>query len=179
MRLVAQLVLAFALASCSTGPTVGHATDGAFALAIAASSSTYTAGEAIPVTASLTYTGTGTVRISHALQPIAFGVDGFLDGDVHPIFAFKCASSELHAGQPLTVPFAKTGGTVTPNPSFDAFMSDPLLRLPAGVWHVYALASFSESSCGAPGHDIRADIVITVTARAGGSGVLLGPTAHK
>lgn len=144
-----------------------RAADGPFVLEISSPQSGYAAGEAIPISATLTYTGPeATVTVSHALQVIGFGVDGFLDGSVRPIFAFKCASTQLQRGESLTVGFAKTGATMTPDPSFDAFMADPMLRLPPGTWHVYADAEFSEGGCGQPGHQIRAEIVITVSGSA-------------
>lgn len=170
-RLVALAVLlAIAVVgyrALSPRATAARAVDGPFVVEITSPRSTYAAGQAIPISATLTYTGpAATVTVSHALQVIGFGIDGFLDGKVRPIFAFKCASTELQRGMPLTVPFAKTGGTMTPDPSFDAFMTDPMLRLPPGSWDVYADAVFSEGICGQPGHHIRAEIVITVTGAA-------------
>jgi hypothetical protein len=160
------LAVSVAVAACQAGaPSVasGRAVDGPFTVEISSAKSRYAAGEPIQVSATLTYTGPApSVTISHALQTIGFGVDGLLNGNVRPIWALSCGSTELQRGEPLTVPFAKTGGTMTPDPSFDAFMSDRLLRLPPGVWHVYAEAAFSEGRCGQPGRDTRAEIVITV-----------------
>jgi hypothetical protein len=143
---------------------VGRAVDGPFTLEITVPNREYVAGAGIPVTASLTYTGPeASVRIGHALQVIGFGVDEFLGGAIRPIWAFKCGSSLLQRGVPLVVPFAKTGGMLTPNPSFMAYFADPVLRLPPGTWHVYAEASFSEQGCNDIGRDMRAEVVITVT----------------
>lgn len=148
----------------SSPPNVGQAVAGPFTLEITTPNRAYLAGEKIPVSASLTYTGpAASVQIGHALQVIGFGVDGLFDGGIRPIWALKCARTELQRGQPLVVPFAKTGASMTPNPSFQAFLEDPALRLPPGVWHVYAEASFSERGCADPGPDIRAEVVITVT----------------
>ena len=144
---------------------VGRSVDGPFTLEITVSNREYVAGAQIPVTASLTYTGPeASVRIGHALQVIGFGVDGLFGGAVHPIWALMCAASDLQRGEPLVVPFAKTGAALTPNPSFMAYEADPVLRLPPGTWHVYAVASFSEQPCGDSPLDMRAEIVITVKA---------------
>jgi hypothetical protein len=164
--LALALVATVAVTACQAeapGAASGRVVDGAFTVEITSPKSQYAAAEVIQVSATLTYTGpAASIRISHALQTIGFGIDGFLNGNVRPIYAFKCASSELRRGEPMMVPFAKTGGTMTPDPSFDAFMSGSALQLPPGVWHVYAEAEFSEGGCADPGHDIRAEIVLTV-----------------
>ena len=72
--------------------------------------------------------------------------------------------STLTRDVPLTKPFAKSGefsGDDPAAPSFRAFFADPILRLPAGTWHIYALAA----SCSpAPLHfDLEAEIEIAVT----------------
>ena len=167
MRWLLALTLVATLgAAChgsASGSASGRAVDGPFTVEITSAKSEYAAGEPIQVAATLTYTGpAASVRITHALQTIGFGVDGFLNGNVEPIWAQSCGSTELQRGEPLTVPFAKTGASMTPDPAFSAFMTDSILRLPLGVWHVYAVGAFSEGDCGDPGRNIRAEVVITV-----------------
>jgi hypothetical protein len=165
--LVAVALVATLAAAChgsASGSASGRAVEGPFVVEITSAKSHYAADEAIQISATLTYTGpAASVRITHAFQTIGFGVDGFLNGNVQPIWAQSCGWTELPRGQPLTVPFAKTGATMTPDPAFNAFMTDSALRLPPGVWHVYAEGAFSEGGCGDPARSIRAEVVITVT----------------
>jgi hypothetical protein len=165
--LVALALVTTLAAAChgtASGSATGRAVDGPFTVEISSAKREYASGEPIQVSATLTYTGlAASVTITHALQTIGFGVDGFLNGNVQPIWAQSCGLTDLQRGQPLTVPFAKSGATMTPDPAFNAFMADSVLRLPPGVWHLYAVGAFSEGGCGDPGRDIRAEIVITVT----------------
>jgi hypothetical protein len=129
--------------------------------------SEYPAGHPIELAATLVYTGpAASVEIWHAHQTVGFGVAELFGGNVRPVFAFSCESTKLERGKPLVVPFTKTGGTLTPDPSFNAFMDEPVLRLPSGAWHVYAQAEFSESSCTRGMHSIRAEIEVTVAGAA-------------
>lgn len=163
--LEAALVATVAVAGCQAvvpSPQPSRVIDGPFTLAITSTKLEYLADEPIHVSATLTYTGPDTsVTVGHAQPMIGFGVERLLNGNVRPAWYQSCGLTELRRGEPLTVPFAKMGATVSPDPSFNAFMADPVLRLPPGVWHVYAEAAFSEGDC-KPGRDIRAEIVITV-----------------
>lgn len=157
----------------STAP-VGRATDGPFTLQIQSAKAVYAEREPIDLSATLTYNGPeASVTISHGHgSPIAFGIVEPVNGiQLSPSWLTSCESSTLERGIALTRAFAKSGGETSgasPGPSVVAFMADPTVRLPAGVWHVFVQAEFSEGpTCGVShGHDMRAEVVVEVQASA-------------
>jgi hypothetical protein len=173
---------------------VGRASDGPFTLEITSTKSVYGAGEPIEISATLTYGGPeASVDISHGhLTPLGFGIVEAVNGiTLAPAWRLSCESTTLVRDVRLTHGFTKSGGSSGSDPSFQAFMEDPVLRLPRGTWHVYAVASFAEGSCGgqaprmswvsghgarsAP-HDLRAEIVIDVGSASTRTPVAPSPT---
>ena len=155
---------------------------GAFSLTIRSAKAVYRPDEPIDVEASLAFAGPAlSVTISHALGandgPLGFGV-------VEPVdvsgvgwiqlgggYRLACVSSRLQQVAPISAPYSKGGGPLLEGPDgptieqLQAYMSDRVLRLPGGTWHVYAVADFTTGGCGASGPDryqLRAEITVVV-----------------
>lgn len=162
------------------GPSANSVvSDGTFELSFSASKSRYSESEPIVAKATLTYLGSDpSITIFHGLGadhgPIAFAIDepvplpGGGAVKLEAVVRESCVSSVLRPGVPLGVAFAKSGGSdvdASPMPSDDvvqAFFGDPILRLPAGTWHLVALANLSLGGCGGEKHQLMARITITV-----------------
>ena len=163
--LVVLGAILFGSGALSAG-AVDLAAEGPFELEIRSVKSQYTAGEPIDIAATLTYHGPeASVTIDHGhLSPVGFGIVEPVNGiQLSPAWRTSCETTILARDVGLTRAFAKSGASSGSDPSFLAFMQDPVLRLPAGTWHVYADASFSEGGCGSQTHNIRAEITINVT----------------
>jgi hypothetical protein len=147
-------------------------TQGAFELTTRSEHGQYAPQEAIGVTATLTYKGPEeTIDISHdggtwGGAPISFGVEEPVSGNLKlaPISDLMCAGSTLKRGSPFEVPFAKAGSFSDAGPmqsTYEAYFKDPVLRLPAGTWHVYALADLGLGH-GCVDHSIKLTATITI-----------------
>jgi hypothetical protein len=169
-------------ASAAPGGFVATDARGPFSLTIRSVKTVYRPDEPIDVDAVLAFAGpSASVTITHGLGvhggPLGFGVTepvsvpgvGWLQ--LGSVYEEACTSSRLERDAPLEASYAKGGSPLqeAPNgPTLDAlqaFMSDPVLHLPAGTWHVYAVAEFTTAGCGASGSDryqLRADITIVV-----------------
>lgn len=171
-------------ASAVAGPIEATDTKGAFSLTITSAKAVYRPDEPIDVAASLTFAGPDLlVRITHGLGvnggPLGFGV-------VEPVdvpgvgliqlgggYRLACTTSTLPQDAPIGAPYSKGGSPLLDppdGPTFEqlqAYMSDRVLRLPAGTWHVYAIAEFATGNC-APGmagserYSLRSEIVVVV-----------------
>ncbi|HUS61259.1 MAG TPA: hypothetical protein VMY34_03615, partial [Acidimicrobiales bacterium] len=173
--LVALIVVALAAglaktspAAPASSPVVSAVRDGPFELTLTSNRSQYLLGEAIDVKASLTFHGPGgTVTIAHGHgSPVAFGVVERV-GKVFLVPAWRqsCELSALEREVPLVRPFAKSGSFSGDNPAASdaaGFFEDPVLVLPAGIWHLYVVADFGVGDCGIDRHLLRTDIEITV-----------------
>ncbi len=153
------------------------ASDGQFSLTLSASRSQYAEGEPIDVSASLASAGpASSVQIAHAAgaagSPIAFGIVEPVAGglQLEPGWDSVCEHTTLDANAPIVVPFAKSGSYSSSDPraaDYRAFLSDPQLVLPAGIWHIFAVADLDVGECGAERHQLRAEITIAVGAVGG------------
>jgi hypothetical protein len=79
-----------------------------------------------------------------------------------------CAHRTMDRGVVVDVPFAKSGGYSATDPK-DAFarwyLSDPVLRLPAGRWRIVANLVAYVGTCTADGaHTLAAPIEVLVAA---------------
>lgn len=170
------------------GPVTSTNLDGQFELTVRSAKARYTVSEPLEIEATLVYRGAGDVVISHAQGapvpgrgsvdgpdtggiggPLGFGIVEPVIGDLvlGPSWAESCERTTLVRDVPLTVPFAKSGGFSGSNPRADeyrALLTDPVLRLTHGVWHVYAVAEFSLGGCGGEQHALRATIEVEVVA---------------
>jgi hypothetical protein len=157
-----------AASSAPAAPANPSATvrDETFALTLAADRPHYRPTDAISVAASYAYLGPRvTERAFHAAQAIGFrieeiggqrGMGGGMD--------MPCLFTDVAAGQPVAVPFAKAGViSDDPNVGFDAaWFQDPVFRLPAGRWRVVATLGVSLSDCGGEAHALEASVEVVV-----------------
>lgn len=148
------------------------ATDGTFELTLTSAVARYTAGEPIQVRATLSYVGPGaSITIFHGAgvdqSPLSFGVVEPIIGNLvlEPGQDTVCLQSTLQRGTPIVEPFAKSGswsGGDPRAPEYEAFMADPDLTLPAGVWHVLVVAHLAVGDCAGKDHELQAEITIQV-----------------
>lgn len=172
--------------STPAGPVAATTRSGDFELTIRAEKGRYEAGDAIGIEASLEYLGQDPVDIRHAQGarvpgrgivdgpdtggtggPIGFGIVEPVLGDLNlgPTWAESCELTALEPGAVLRVPFSKAAGWSGDDPrsdEYEAYFWDPVLRLTAGTWHVYAVAEFSIGQCGAAQIKMRVDLTIEV-----------------
>jgi hypothetical protein len=137
-----------------TGPVTATSIQGPFELTIRSEHGQYAPQEAIGVTATLTYTGPAeTVDISHdggteaPKTGIRFGIVEPVIGNLvlAPVSDLTCGGSTLQRNSPVEERFAKTGAFNGDEPlasAYQGFFKDPVLRLSAGTWHIYAQAAF-------------------------------------
>ena len=159
-------------------PISATSRSGNFELTIRSARTRYAVDEPIEIEAALTYVGDelpGGVQIGHALGaddgPLGFGIEEPVIGELRlaPGRRDACARTVLVPGEPLSTAFAKSAGWSGDDPRSDdyrAFVLDPVLRLSAGTWHVYVVASFSVGDCGPDSIEMRADLMIEVDAQA-------------
>jgi hypothetical protein len=152
----------------TNGPVVATTTDGPFELTIRSTKARYAPSEPIDIDASLTYLGGDEALIRHAQGasmpginaqrpggPIGFGTREPVVGDLRlsPSWRESCEQTNLPGGQPLTIPFEKSAAWSGDDPrsqDYSQYLRDPVLRLQAGTWNVYAVAEFVRAECGFP-----------------------------
>ena len=159
----------------ANGPIETATRSGDFRLTICSAKARYAIDEPIEIGASLVYLGSGSVQIAHGQgaggTAVGFGIEEAVLGDLRlaPTVAESCERSTLEGGIPLQVPFAKAGGWSGNDPRADeyrAWFQDPVLRLPAGVWHVYSVAGFSIETCSPDPIEMRVGLTIEVVEQA-------------
>ncbi len=178
-RLLLGTVMAVAaLAACGPAPTpepsgavepvIAADEAGLFRLELELPKATYAAGEPIEGVARLRYGGQGAVEVAGA----AGGLIGFslvdVDGprDVGGGQDAACAPYRLDPANPITTALTKSGGYSPDDPADDfieAFLSDPIYRLPAGTWEIQAWTNFLGQGCTLPATELRTSVRITVT----------------
>lgn len=137
-----------------------------FILEISSPQETWTAGEPITVTATLTYARPGAITIIGAGSgPIAFGVREI--GGTREMGAFLTSDAVPHVigPEPYVVEYGKSGGWSPDDPNeafYEDFFADPEFRLPPGRWEVTALARFATEDGGPYEVDARVGLVLTV-----------------
>ena len=167
-----------ALAACSLAPmpepsgaaepVISADEQGLFRLELELPKATYAAGEPIEGFARLRYAGQGGVEVAGA----AGGLIGFslldVDGprDVGGGQDAACAPYGLDPANPITTTLAKSGGYSPDDPADDfieAFLNDPIYRLPAGTWEIQAWTNFLGQGCTPPETRLSTSVRITVT----------------
>jgi hypothetical protein len=156
-----------------TGAVVATTRSGDFELTLRAGAARYVAGEPIDISATLTYLGQGgPIEIGHLIgsdgSPFGFGVNESIFGGYHlsgGSSRLTCHRTTLLPSEPLTTSFRKAGGGSGDDVvGFTTYMRDPVLWLPAGTWHPYAIVQ-SATGC-AEGRqavpDMRVEIEIDV-----------------
>lgn len=176
------------LAACATspaptpiGPSVapglstpelasGTVTEGDITLAATAEPVVVRAGQPIQVEAVLTHDQPEPLVVSGSGSGIVFFSvtrveDGLTSGP--PVMTSDCGRHELPAGEPLVVPFFKSGGYSPgdPNAEFmETYNATPDLTLPAGTWQIDVMAHGTLGE-GCDGQQLRhaLSLVVTVT----------------
>jgi hypothetical protein len=158
-----------------SGPVSATTTQGPFELTVRSEHGQYAPQEALAVTATLTYSGPEeTIDISHdggtdaPKTGIRFGIEEPVLGNLvlKPVSDLVCGGSTLRRGSPVEERFAKTGvfdGDEPQASAYEGFFKDPVLRLPAGTWHIYAQAAFGIGrDCPQPSVNLTATITIVI-----------------
>ena len=177
MRLLLAAVL-LVFAACGPSPTelpsgqaepvVATNEAGLFKLEFELLKTTFAAGEPIDGVARLLYAGPGTIGVAGP----AGGLVNFslleIDGprDVGSAQDAACAPYTLDSASPLTAELRKSGGYSADDPNQDfaeAFLNDPVYRLPAGTWELEAFSEFLAEGCTQPQMRLSAKIQIVVT----------------
>jgi hypothetical protein len=176
--LLCTAVAAAALAACGPAPTpepssaarpaIAADEEGLFRLELEVPKSTYSAGESIEGVARLRYAGQAGVEVAGP----AGGLIGFslidVDGprDVGGGQDAACAAYGLDPANPVTTALTKSGGYSPDDPADDfieAFLNDPVYRLPAGTWEIQAWTNFLGQGCTPPETRLSTSVRITVT----------------
>jgi hypothetical protein len=156
------------------GPSVAPSSravvvEGPFQLVFELPKSTWSAGETITGTATLSVTGSDGVDLGGSGEGL-FGFE-FADvagtHDIAPGWTADCRPYRLDPGTPLASPIRKSGGFTAEQSDaafVRAFLADPLTSLPRGDWRITALADFIEQKdCSGQSHTMRATVLIHVT----------------
>ncbi|HEX5590406.1 MAG TPA: hypothetical protein VFX65_08975 [Candidatus Limnocylindrales bacterium] len=168
----------------SHGAVSATTTDGRFSLTIRAERDRYQPTDEIRIDASLVYTGPDpeiTIFHGHG-SPLGFGIVEPVHGlELTPGWLLSCERSIVKRDVPISRPFGKSGGFGASDPQVEEkrrFLQDPILRLPAGTWHVYAVAEFSLGDCGGEQNSLRAELTLEVDDQAAVATSTTPPTAH-
>lgn len=132
----------------------GEAEDDLFQLTIETPDTTFVVGEPIAISTTLTSIGTApTTTVTHAGGNIvAFGIEQ-LDGplDAGPLRRMSCTAQVVSSGDVASVPFSKSGGYAQDDPlapMWSAWLHDPAVRPPVGIFRIDAIAEYGRDGCG-------------------------------
>lgn len=175
---VLVVVMVLLLVACGPGPTpspngaaepvIAFDEQGPFRLELEFPKATYAAGEEIEALARLRFAGPGAIEVAGpAGGLISFSLKevdgprgaGFFHDDA-------CAAYGVDAADPYTGGLVKSGATFPgdPNRAFiEAFLDDPVYRLPAGTWDISAWSSFLGKGCNQPETELSTNVRIVVT----------------
>lgn len=189
MRRIGLPLASLLLASCSIavptptaigppgepGPSVaelaaGTVTEDGVTLSVTAEPAVVRAGAPIEVEAVLEHDRPGPLIVSGSGSGIvSFSVTRLEDGLTSglPAMTSDCARHELPAGEPLIVPFSKSGGYSPDDPNADfleLYFADPALTLPPGAWRIdVATHGLLGEGCDGPPLQLEVSLVVTVT----------------
>ena len=154
-------------------PVAGSANDGTFRLDIRADANSYAPNDPIAVSATLTYLGpAATFTVGSSSDIVNFGVEE-IGGNrrVDPAWRLDCTPVTYKQDQGVDYPFVKSGGYDPNNPK-DAFVGqylnivnnelDPVLRLPTGVWRIFATTDLMDGTCPGAEHRLTASVTVAV-----------------
>ena len=152
-------------------PVSAEATEGDFRLELVVQQERYRAGQPIVADMTLTYLGD---EPSLSLWGSGLGVLGSrlrqIDGSIEHGWATTtdCRPHPIAPGEPMHRPFVKSGGHSADDPDaefYEAYFTDPLLRLPPGRWEITAVTGFQAGGddCGdGPWVGLEVSVEITV-----------------
>jgi len=151
-----------------TEPVIAFDEQGLYRLELELPKATYAAGEPIEGVARLRFAGPGVVEVAGSSS----GLIGFslvdVDGprDVGGGQDAACAPYGFDPANPITTGLTKSGGYSPDDPADDfieAFLNDPIYRLPAGAWEIQAWTNFLGKGCTMPATELSAEVRIVIT----------------
>jgi hypothetical protein len=157
------------------GPTMpeqaaGTVSEGGITLSATAEPAVVPAGQPIEVEAVLTHDRPEPLIVSGSGSGIVFFSvtrieDGLTSGP--PAMEGDCARHELPPGEPMVVPFAKSGGFSADDPDagfLRVYLADPELTLPQGTWRidVSTVGNLGDECTGEP-LALELGLIVTVT----------------
>lgn len=186
--MLAPALAAMLLAACSTtptptligppaepGPSVPELASGTvnvdgITLTVTAEPAVVAAGDTIDVEAVLSHDRPDALIVSGSGSgPVAFSVTRLEDGLTSgaPAWTSDCARHEIPMGDPMVVPFSKSGGYTPDDPNADfleVYFADPELTLPAGSWRIDVTTHGTlGEGCTGPPLALEVSLVVTVT----------------
>ena len=187
-RPVLAAAAALILAACSVTPTpttlgsgaqpgpttpelaAGSVSGHGMTLSATAEPAVVAAGEPIDVQAVVTNDGADPILLSGSGAGFVFFSvtrveDGLTSGA--PVMTSDCAPHVVPPGEPVTVPFSKSGAWSDGDPNADfvrTYLADPELTLPSGTWQIdiSTAATVGEGCVGEP-LDLELSLIVTVT----------------
>jgi len=143
-----------------------NAIDAPFSLRIRAESASYRFGEGIQVTAWLTYSGPKErEELAASFSGIVLYSWEQLDGPLRREAGYRlnCQSYAINRGQPIRIPFAKSGAFSGEDPDaafWRQYFADPDFHLPVGRYRIHAKSYFFIHDCqvSEPGLDAAVEI---------------------
>lgn len=187
-RLVSLASVAVAVAACSViptptplgsglqpGPTAPELASGTVSghgmtLAVTAAPVVVVAGAPIEVEATVTNDGGEPIELSGSGSGFVFFSvtrieDGLTSGE--PVMTDDCAPHVVPVGEPIVVPFAKSGGWSEDDPNagfLRTYFSEPELTLPSGTWRIdVSTAATIGQGCIGDSLDLGISLIVTVT----------------
>ena len=170
------VALALALAACgpspepspaASEPVVAADESGPFRLELELGKTTYAAGEPIEGIARLRFAGPGPIHIAGSGSALI--VTALVDADgmvLTGAATSDCAEYTIDPASPFATGLVKSGGYLPDDPSDDfveAFLKDPVFRLPAGNWAIQASSEFLGRGCTPPTTKLSVTVPIIVT----------------
>jgi hypothetical protein len=148
-----------------------EATRNDISLSAVAASAVVAAGDVIEVTATLERRGPDPQELTGSGSGLVFFSvtrleDGLTTGP--PGSRLDCRSYVLSPDEPMTVPFAKSGGSTPDDPNaefMEAYFADPDLTLPPGTWRidVSAIGNIGRECGGDVLIDLAVELIVFVT----------------
>jgi hypothetical protein len=178
-RLVSLLCTALPLVACSPAPSPtpsvpelasGTVSGHGLTLSVTAQPVVVAADQPISVEAVVTNDGAEPIVLSGSGSGFVFFSvtrveDGLTSGE--PVMTDDCAPHVLQPGEPVVVPFAKSGAWTEddPNAAFlRTYFADPELTLPSGTWRIdVSTAATIGEGCVGPQLDLALTLPVTVT----------------
>jgi hypothetical protein len=156
-------------AAVPSGGQLVTVVEGDFRLELWTDRKTYTTDDPISIAATLTYIGPeASVTLYHADPMLTFLLNEqagtrSMGGGVDDV----CQQTVARRNEAITIPYTKSAAWTPDDPNaafYQAWMRDPVLRLPAGTWTVVVLGEASVNTCG--GRDVslgqKLDISVTL-----------------
>jgi hypothetical protein len=187
-RMVLSSLVALLVTACSQSPTptplgslsepgptapelaAGTVSGHGMTLSTAAEPAVVAAGERIDVEATVTndladpilLSGSGSGFVFFSVTRVE---DGLTSGP--PVWTDDCVPHVIPPGEPIVIPFAKSGGWSEDDPNvafLRTYFSEPELSLPSGTWRIDVTVHGNiGEGCTGPAVDLELALIVTVT----------------